>query len=162
MTPEQCTGSSAGPGGTSDIQMMLLGDPCQSVSGKVIPVVGHGYLTATGVVVNDLRGDGIVHVGEEHLGVAVRGHAAVHRHEGALDGLPPPGVVLLQGVRRGANTPEGSWGCSAGSSGGKQGLPQSLVAEPKEPRRQRKKADCVPSPRSAHSFMHAFIPSQLC
>ena len=39
-----------------------------------------GYLAAAGVVVDDLRGDGAVHVGEEHLGVAVRGHAAVHPH----------------------------------------------------------------------------------
>lgn len=45
---------------------------------------------------NDLSCDGVVHMGEEHLGVTVRGHAAVHHHEGALHCLPPPGVVLLR------------------------------------------------------------------
>lgn len=55
-----------------------------------------GYLAAAGVVMNDLSCDGVVHVGEEQLGVTVRGHAAVHHHEGALHCLPPPGVVLLR------------------------------------------------------------------
>lgn len=39
-----------------------------------------GYLAAAGVMVDDLSGDGTVHVGEERLGVAVRRHAAVHHH----------------------------------------------------------------------------------
>lgn len=60
-----------------------------------------GYLATAGVMVNDLGGDGAVHVGEEHLGVAVRGHTAVHHHQGALHGLSPPGVVLLQDSERG-------------------------------------------------------------
>lgn len=59
------------------------------------------YLATAGVVVDDLSGDGAVHVGEEHLGVAVRGHTAVHHHQGTLHGLSPPGVVLLQDSERG-------------------------------------------------------------
>lgn len=55
-----------------------------------------GYLATAGVMVDDLGRDGAVHVGEEHLWVAVRGHTAVHHHQGTLHGLPPPGVVLLQ------------------------------------------------------------------
>ena len=58
-------------------------------------MVSGGYLAAAGVVVNDLSSDGVVHVGEEHLRVAVGGHAAVHHHEGTLHCLPPPGMVLL-------------------------------------------------------------------
>lgn len=52
-------------------------------------------------MVNDLGGDGCVHVSEEHLPMAVQGHTAVHHHESALHCLPPPGVVLLQGQRQG-------------------------------------------------------------
>lgn len=80
---------------------------------------GHcvGYLAAAGVVVNDLSGDGRVHVREEHLGVAVRGHAAVHHHEGALHRLPPPGVVFLRGREEGQG-PLGTQGCPARPSGG--------------------------------------------
>lgn len=60
-----------------------------------------GYLATAGVMVDDLSGDGTVHVGEEHLGVAVRGHTAVHHHQGTLHSLSPPGVVLLQDSERG-------------------------------------------------------------
>lgn len=48
-------------------------------------------------MVNDLGGDGGVHMSEEHLPMTVQGHTAVHHHESALHCLPPPGVVLLQG-----------------------------------------------------------------
>ena len=58
-------------------------------------VGSRGYLAAAGVVVDDLGGDGVVHVDEKNLRVAVRGHAAVHHHECALHCLPPPGMVLL-------------------------------------------------------------------
>lgn len=34
-------------------------------------VASRGYLAAAGVVVNDLGGDGVVRMGEEHLRVAV-------------------------------------------------------------------------------------------
>lgn len=51
-------------------------------------------------MVNDLSSDGAVHMGEEHLGVAVRGHTAVHHHQGALHGLSPPGVVLLRDKKK--------------------------------------------------------------
>lgn len=51
---------------------------------------------------DDLSGDGAVHMGEEHLGVAVRGHTAVHHHQGALHGLSPPGVVLLWDKKKNA------------------------------------------------------------
>lgn len=50
---------------------------------------------------DDLGSNGAVHMGEEHLGVAVRGHTAVHHHKGALHSLSPPGVILLhEGERR--------------------------------------------------------------
>ena len=63
---------------------------------------------------NDLGGDGVVHVGEEHLRVAVGGHAAVQHHEGALHCLPPPGMVLLLG--RPEEEPEGGGGGAEGGS----------------------------------------------
>ena len=52
-------------------------------------------MAAAAAVVDDHGCDGLVHVGEKHLWVAARGHAAVHHHERALHGLPPPWVVLL-------------------------------------------------------------------
>ena len=58
-------------------------------------VGSQGYLAAAGVVVDDLGGDGVVHVDKKHLRVAVGGHAAVHHHERTLHRLPPPGMVLL-------------------------------------------------------------------
>ena len=64
-------------------------------SGHGVSVGSRGYLAAAGVVVDDLGGDGVVHVDEKHLRVAVGGHAAVHHHERALHRLPPPGMVLL-------------------------------------------------------------------
>lgn len=60
-----------------------------------------GYLAAAGVVVDDLGSDGAVHVGKEHLGVAVRGHTAVHHHKGTLHSLSLPRVVLLREGERG-------------------------------------------------------------
>lgn len=59
-----------------------------------------GYLAAAGEVVDDLGSDGAVHVGEEHLGMAVGGDAAVHHHQGALHSLAPPGVVFLRRSER--------------------------------------------------------------
>lgn len=81
-----------------------------------------GHLAAAGVVVNDLRGEGLIHVGEEHLRVAVCGHTAVHHHEGTLHSLPPPGMVFLQGQREGKKHRVGV-NCSTPPSGREQALP---------------------------------------
>lgn len=58
-------------------QKMMQSDFQQPGSRRAAPGLGcrcvtsRGYLAAAGVVVNDLGGDGIVRMGEEHLRVAV-------------------------------------------------------------------------------------------
>lgn len=88
---------------------------------KEEPSVYVGYLAAAGEVVDDLGSDGAVHVGEEHLGMAVGGDAAVHHHQGALHSLSPPGVVFLRRSERecgpGAVAPH-----NAGHPSGKTGV----------------------------------------